>query len=149
MKTVITLLLLVCSIVVCTNAQAERTLIKSLPLNEATAVKLDLLGRVTVKKWDKDFIRLTVDIQLQNFNETILKHLIEVGRYDLVTDQTAGQLLVAMPNIAKTVTIRGTELRERFEYTIAVPEGLSVEFQQPRALSFLQDDYTYSLNLNR
>lgn len=149
MKTVITLLLLVCSIVVCTNAQAEKTLIKSLPLNEATAVKLDLLGRVTVKKWDKDFIRLTVDIQLQNFNETILKHLIEVGRYDLVTDQTAGQLLVAMPNIAKTVTIRGTELRERFEYTIAVPEGLSVEFQQPRALSFLQDDYTYSLNLNR
>ena len=149
MKTVITLLLLVCSIVVCTNAQAEKTLIKSLPLNEATAVKLDLLGRVTVKKWDKDFIRLTVDIQLQNFNETILKHLIEVGRYDLVTDQTAGQLLVAMPNIAKTVTIRGTELRERFKYTIAVPEGLSVEFQQPRALSFLQDDYTYSLNLNR
>ena len=149
MKTVITLLLLVCSIVVCTNAQAEKTLIKSLPLNEATAVKLDLLGRVTVKKWDKDFIRLTVDIQLQNFNETILKHLIEVGRYDLVTDQTAGQLLVAMPNIAKTVTIRGTELRERFEYTIAVPEGLSVEFQQPRTLSFLQDDYTYSLNLNR
>lgn len=130
MKIFIALFTLIFSFSVGASAQAEKTLVKSLPIETAT-IALSLPGKVTITEWDKDFARLTTSVQLKNFNETILKRLAEVGRYELTSNTENGQFVLTMPKVAKQVTIKGVELKEIFEFTIMVPEGVTVEFLNP------------------
>ena len=127
MKIFIALFTLIFSFSIGASAQAEKTLVKSLPI-ETSTIALSLPGKVTISEWDKDFARLTTSVQLKNFNETILKRLTEVGRYELISNTENGQLLLTMPKVAKQVTIKEVKLKEVFEFTIMVPKGVTVEF---------------------
>ena len=105
-------------------AQAEQTIIKSLTVETATAV-LDLPGEVNTSLWDKDFIRITATIKTTNQGEEILKKLILVGRYDILSAEVDGQFIITMPKVAHQVVIKGVELSEVISYEVQLPYGVA------------------------
>ena len=105
-------------------AQAEQTILKSLTVETATAV-LDLPGEVNTSLWDKDFIRITATIKTTNQGEEILKKLILVGRYDILSAEVDGQFIITMPKVAHQVVIKGVELSEVISYEVQLPYGVA------------------------
>lgn len=127
MKNLVTLLILVLGFTMTVNAQVEKTLVKSIALSSSTAV-VTLPGTVDVMEWDKDFIRVTTYLTVENMNENIAKQLVIVGRYNLTADidEATQTLMIAMPNIANQVTVKGVQLVEQLKFEVNAPEGYDI-----------------------
>jgi len=110
-----------------TNAQSNKTLMKSFNLDGNTTVQVDLGGQVVLEEWNNDFIRVISDVEVINVNESVLKSLISAGRYNLEANSENGVLLVSAPKISKVVVIGGRELQDNVIHKVMVPDGVSIE----------------------
>ncbi|WMX14078.1 MULTISPECIES: hypothetical protein [unclassified Aureispira] len=128
MKNLILLLSLVCGLATTMNAQVEKTLVKSVALATSTSAIVNLPGEVSLQEWDKDFIRVTTHLKVDNMSENIVKQLVVVGRYTLATDvdPSNGTLIITMPKVANQVTVKGVLLAEYLSFEINAPEGYQV-----------------------
>jgi hypothetical protein len=114
--------------------QAEATLVKSLPTNGLTAT-IELPGEVSSSEWDKDYIRVTINIKAENTTEQILKRLVSIGRYELQNSDKEGEISISMPKIAHLVTIKGVDLIERFSFEVQLPKGMKAVIKAPETLT--------------
>ena len=127
-----TLLVLVCGIITTTNAQVEKTFVKSLAVEtttgKATVATMTLPGKVEMTEWNNNYISVTTNLTITNMSENIVKQLIAVGRYNLVTtlDEDAQTLTVEMPKMAHHVTVKGVDVIENVTFEINVPKGFQV-----------------------
>jgi len=126
MKNVFTLLILVFGIVATTQAQVEKTLVKSVALEASANLTVALPGAVEVEEWDKDFVRVTTNLKVENMNENIVKQLVIVGRYNVETATEGQAIVITMPKVANLVTVKGVSLKEVLTFNIAAPEGYEV-----------------------
>lgn len=131
MKKIITILMMAIIFSSGLWAQAEKTLVKLVKLDGYTALATVLSGDVSVSEWDKDFIRVTTHVELENSNNVILERLVSVGRYEFEVKEEAGEMVIHMPKIVKPVNLKGNLLIEKFSYEINVPRKTSVRTEQP------------------
>ncbi len=119
---------MLCSIAV--SAQSQKSFIKSIEMN-ASSIELQLPGEVTAKEWDKDFVRITVSVDLTNSSEEILKRLASVGRYELQSREENGVLIIELPKMAQVVAIKGITLQEVLKFEVMYPQNAGVNITQP------------------
>ena len=108
------------------HAQAEKTIVKSVDLKGNVAVAALFTENATISEWDKDFVRITVKINLSNASESILDRLVLVGRYEILALAEDGEMKLFMPKVDTKVFLKGVELDERFSYEIFVPKKVSI-----------------------
>jgi hypothetical protein len=127
MKTLLTLLVLVLAATT-TFAQTEKTLTKSLALNETHTAFVMLPGDVSLTTWDENFLRVTTTIQVANMSENIVKRLVVVGRYSIETkeDKFGKMMVIKMPKVAHYVAVQGVDLVESYDFKIQAPKGYKV-----------------------
>ena len=127
MKTLLTLLVLVLAATT-TFAQTEKTLTKSLALNETHTAFVMLPGDVSLTTWDENFLRVTTTIQVANMSENIVKRLVVVGRYSIETkeDKFGKMMVIKMPKVAHYVAVQGVDLVESYNFKIQAPKGYKV-----------------------
>jgi len=127
MKTLFTLLVLVLAATT-TFAQTEKTLTKSLALNETHTAFVMLPGDVSLTTWDENFLRVTTTIQVANMSENIVKRLVVVGRYSIETkeDKFGKMMVIKMPKVAHYVAVQGVDLVESYDFKIQAPKGYKV-----------------------
>ena len=125
MKTLLTLLVLAATT---TFAQTEKTLTKSLALNETHTAFVMLPGDVSLTTWDENFLRVTTTIQVANMSENIVKRLVVVGRYSIETkeDKFGKMMVIKMPKVAHYVAVQGVDLVESYDFKIQAPKGYKV-----------------------
>ena len=128
--------LLLCFISLGLSAQARSTLIRSFPNDAELPLLLCFSGQVSVTEWEQNHIRVTTIIEIENFDEPLLKRLIAAGRYSVEADTQNGKLRFTMPKIDRIVRIQNTELKELIRYEVQVPKGQAFEQQDPNAASF-------------
>jgi len=131
MKKQLLFITLLLSLTVTVFAQAEKTLIKSVATANASTAVLDLPGEVTVSTWDKDFIRITAIIHITNTTDDILKRLVAVGRYNIISKENGHTLTIQMPKMARKVIIKGNDLAESVSYTVLLPVGMNKKIKKP------------------
>jgi len=131
MRNLITIICISFSLAFQANAQAEKTLVKSVDLNGHSAVLAVFGGKTTVHEWDKDFVRVTTRIELTNSSSSILERLVSAGRYEVKVDEKNGEVLLSMPKVMKTVNLQGNNLVEKFSYEVMVPKKISIRIEQP------------------
>ena len=118
------------------NAQVNKTLVKSFAVETTTSYTsktiVMLPGKVDIKEWDKNFIRITTNITVENMNENIVKQLIIVGRYTLEVkkDKYDKIMIIKMPNIAYYVAVKGVDLIETYTFEIYAPEGYEIVIKE-------------------
>lgn len=127
MKTLFTLLVLVLAFAT-TNAQTEKTLTKSLAVNETHTAFVMLPGDVEVAEWNEDYIRVTTTINVANMSENIVKRLVVVGRYSIESkeDKFGKMMVIKMPKVAHYVAVQGVDLVESYNFEIQAPKGYRV-----------------------
>lgn len=105
---------------------AEKTLVKSFPLEANQSVSLDLPGAIEVKTWDSELLRVQITITLQNGTEAVLKSLISAGRYNLIA-KTGDSLVIAAPALAKEVQLGGKTLEDHVSFLVFAPKSVAVK----------------------
>lgn len=126
MKLLTTLLLLLLSFTVA--SQVNKTLIRSVAINETHTAYVMLPGEVAVTEWNESFVRVTTTINVVNMSENIVKRLVIVGRYSIETeeDRYGKMMVIKMPNVAHYVAVKGVDLTESYTFEVNVPEGYKV-----------------------
>ncbi|MCB9284056.1 MAG: hypothetical protein H6563_08300 [Lewinellaceae bacterium] len=105
---------------------AEKVLVKSFNLEGNYAVKLDLPGIVEVKEWDNAYMRIEMHIAVDNVNESLLRTLIQTGRYNIYGKTEEGVYKVFIPGLSKQVKVGGKEIDETFSFTILCPSEVGI-----------------------
>ena len=122
MKNIFTIAILMMIFATASFAQAEKTIVKTITASNS-AIAIELPGQVEVKKWDKDYIRVTITVTTENCREEILKRLVDLGRYEIKTSVATGELVLSLPKISNRVFISGDEIFEKFKFEVQIPFG--------------------------
>lgn len=122
-----TSILLFCAFTVGFGQQAEKTFVKSFNTEGHINVLLDLPGKVDVKSWNSDVVRIQMTVALPHGNNALLTSLVEAGRYNLKSLSAAEGLTIFLPGIAKEVSIRGKALEEQLSFIVYAPEKISIK----------------------
>ena len=109
--------------------QTQKTLIKSFNLKGNDFVMLNFDGKVEIKEWNNDVLRVQMGIELQNTNVHMLKYLITKGRYNLNAVQTDKGMVISTPGRQKEVVVnkKGDKLLETVVYTVFVPNNVQAK----------------------
>lgn len=120
MKTIITLLILMIFFTNVTFSQSDKTFVKTIASVDSE-LTFDFPGDVVIKKWDKDYTRVTVNISSDNASPSMLKQLIDMGRYEFTNSYNSGKLVVSMSKLSKKIFVSGEEISENLKIEIYVP----------------------------
>lgn len=113
----------------------EKTLVKSFNLQGKDVVVLDLDGEIEVKEWDNKIMRVQMTINVENVSNSMLKSLIQVGRYNLSSDTEDDNFIVFAPAMKKEIKVRGKVLKENIVYTVFTPENVTVKMADEASTS--------------
>lgn len=108
-------------------AQVEKTLVKTLPVEDGCIeVTFDLPGTIEVMEWDNKTIRIMTNITSKQAEDKIVKALIASGRYNLKIskDEVYGGLIIDMPKQEHIIIINGVDFEEQLDFEIFVPKGV-------------------------
>jgi hypothetical protein len=113
------------------SPQAEKTVIKSIPIQTAATATFELPGEVSASEWDKEYIRVTATIKVLNSSENILDRLIMVGRYEIQATEVDGELIIQMPKMMHHIAVKGVDLEEVLEFEVNVPKNFVIKTVYP------------------
>ncbi len=136
----ITGLLLLVTTMSYSQTLVEKTLVKSFNLKGKEVVVLDLNGEVEVKEWKNDIMRVQMQIQLKDGSSSMLKSLIQVGRYNLSSETNENDFKVFAPAMKKEIKVRGKVLKENIVYTIFAPKDVIVKMAGEASTSLKPSD---------
>ena len=114
-------------IAVLTLGQTQKTLVKTLPVEQITyEIIFDLKGTVEVAEWDNKTIRIVTTITTTNTPENVLKALVIAGRYnyEMTVDQTNQTITVDKPKKENIIFVDGVDLNDKLDYKIYIPRGM-------------------------
>lgn len=110
--------------------QVEKTLVKSFNLESKTAVAFQVSGPVEVQTWNNNYLRVQMQISLDNVNEAVIKSLVQSGRYNLHSEVTDAQYKISAPGMAREVQVGGKLLEEKVSFLIFAPDNVLIELPQ-------------------
>jgi hypothetical protein len=109
------------------QAQASKTFVKTIAMENATGVVLAVDGPVTVSEWNENYLRVEMTVTVTNFSEYMLKQLAEAGRYKLESVMDGSLVVVSCPKLARKPVISGTTVNEEVGYRVFVPKGVAAQ----------------------
>ena len=130
---------------VCTFAQSglQKTFISSILPGESTLVFLDLPGEVEVEVWDRNYIKVEIDVQTNLKNEAVFNYLNESGRYHVTKDFNSYYFMVLnLSNTKDEVSVNKTALQETFKFKVLIPWDIDFEAGDTKSL---QTNYDFDV----
>jgi hypothetical protein len=122
MKSIFFVCCFLVTIVSSIHSQSKTTLVKSMP-TEAPSVVFDIPGEIKTSSWDKDYIRITITIEVTNNNEDVLKKLVSLGRYDFKSTLENGNQIISIPKLIHKISMKGVDLVEKLSLEVMLPYG--------------------------
>ena len=118
----------------------QKTLISSILPGESTMVFLDLPGEVEVEVWDRNYIKVEIDVQTNLKNEEVFNYLNESGRYHVTKDFNLYYFMVLnLSNTNEEVTVNKIALQENFKFKVFVPWDIDFEAGDAKSLQTKYD----------
>lgn len=105
----------------------EKTLVRSFNIQEAQVVALQVDHPVEVKTWSQKIMRVQINVGLDRGSESMLRSLVQAGRYNLKGGMKNDYYVVTIPGLSREVRVNGAILAENLSYVIFVPENVHVD----------------------
>ncbi len=113
----------------------EKTLVRSFNLQNSQEVALQLDAPVEVQTWGQKIMRIQMNVRLERGSESMLRSLVQAGRYNIKGELIEGQYVVNVPGLAREVLVNSSALPESISYIISVPEGVHIDLQAGSSVS--------------
>jgi|GEM_PF-1631683 hypothetical protein len=101
----------------------EKVLVKSFQLEGLPEVVLHASGPVEVRRWQSDVMRVQMTVYVEQATETMVKSLVQAGRYNIRTEALEGRWSVTTPGLQREVLRNGQPLQERISYLVFLPDN--------------------------
>jgi len=101
--------------------------------NQNDFVILNMGDDTETTEWDKNYIRVLVNVEAKNISRGTLKYLARTGRYKVLTKQGESFLQLSNPTLSKYIKVGGIDLNEKISYQIFVPRNTNVKQLKPTA----------------
>jgi len=109
-------------------AQEETSYLKMVNVEGSSTVLVNVDIPAAVKEWDGDKLRILVDVQHQDgVGAEILESLLQIGRYEVMTGTSNGELIIKMPGLNNEIVMGGKVIQEAISLLIFAPKGVSVD----------------------
>jgi len=109
-------------------AQEETSYLKMVNVEGSSTVLMNVDIPAAVKEWDGDKLRILVDVQHQDgVGAEILESLLQIGRYEVMTGTSNGELIIKMPGLNNEIVMGGKLIQEAISLLIFAPKGVSVD----------------------
>ena len=123
-----TLIAVLFSTVTFAQSGLQKTLITSVLPGESNMVFFDLPGEVEVEVWDRNYIKVEIDIQTNLKNEEVFNYLNESGRYQVTKGYNSYYfLIINLGNIKEEVSVNQIALEESFKFKVTVPWDVDID----------------------
>ena len=120
-------LFILLSALVSAQEPATITLTSSKNINDAKELIVDLEGDIITDTWDKDYIRIEMEIKADEVSKEVVKYLVRKNRFRIKTQYLNSEsIMFYTPNLNLPVYINGRKLSENISYKISVPKNVSV-----------------------
>lgn len=113
--------------------QVEKTLVRSFNLQGSQVVALRMDGPIEVKTWNNNFLRVQMEISIEEGSEALLKSLVQAGRYNLVYEINDQAYTVTAPKLGLEVKVGGKPLQDKVSYIIFAPENILVKVPESKS----------------
>jgi hypothetical protein len=117
----------------------EKVLVKSFQLDGRQEVVLHASGPVEVRRWQGDVMRVQMTVYVEQATETMVKSLVQAGRYNIRTETIEGHWEVTTPGLQREVLRNGQPLQERIAYLVFLPENVHLTVKSESSASALAD----------
>ncbi|MCB0568771.1 MAG: hypothetical protein KDC66_03360 [Phaeodactylibacter sp.] len=107
--------------------EVEKTLVKSFNLEGNQAVTFDVPGAVELQTWNNNYLRVQIQVSLENGSEALLKSLVQAGRYNLRSEEKDGAYTIVAPDLGREVRIGGKPIVDKVSFLIHAPENVLVK----------------------
>ena len=114
--------------------QVEKTLVKSFNLQGNQVVAMQMDGPIEVRTWDNDFLRVQMQVSLEEGSEALLKSLVQAGRYNLRYEVDEEAYRILAPQLALEVKVGGKPLKDKVSYLVFAPENVLVKVPENKSL---------------
>jgi hypothetical protein len=109
------------------NAQLEKTIHQTFPLENRQTVTLDIYGDYELIPWAGDHILTESNIKLYDASEGILEHFLKIGRYDMHIDSSSGSfILVSNDKERRSVKTKNGDAYEFVKIKVFVPDAYAI-----------------------
>lgn len=106
----------------------QKTLISTVLPGESNMVFLDLPGEVEVAVWDRNYIKVEIDVQTNLKNDEVFNYLKETGRYQVSKAYNSYYFLVLnLENVQEKVKVNGIALEESFKFKVTMPWDIDAD----------------------
>lgn len=123
---------LCCTAFLACAQSVTKTLVKSFKAYPAqTLTVYSSEGAMEWSAWSDPYMRVQVQIELENGSEGLLRSLISAGRYQLELQESEGGIFLQMPKLSRKVMVGDQELQEKISFRITVPSDMEVQQRLP------------------
>ena len=112
-----------------------RTLVKSFNVSEVETVDLNIDGEVKIKNWTKDFMRIEMEVSLENGTDRLLKNMVVANRFYLASETQNSNMTIFVPGLKRDITIGGQVIKEKISCSISIPERILTKVSEKETLS--------------
>ncbi len=123
----------------------ETTFVKSFNLQNNNEVVLDMEGDISVQEWNNPIMRIQMTVTLENGSSSMLKSLVQTGRYNLKSIEKEDFLKVYAPGLQREVRVKGKNLIEKISYTVYAPSEVLVRQSDEASAAVAEPSETTSI----
>ena len=120
---------------ICLGQVVQRTLIKSINLQQVNEVLIPTGQTVSVEPWDRSYTRICIDVKTIGCNTQTFIQWLKQNRYQCVQDTSEGILVLEMPNLVQPLP---DSIQEEIHVRVLIPQINQVSTDSKQVHTFIQ-----------
>lgn len=141
MKKLLLIAMLLTAMIANTFAQAEKTFVRTVELDEDCPV-VELVANtndVEIVRWKENTVRIVTNVNAPYLTEKELKAIATAGRYTWKINfhEEENVLIMEIPNLEKVIKINGIDMEEAVEIILYLPEGKDYRIINPLEMNLM------------
>lgn len=119
----------------CLGQVVQRTIIKSIDLQQVNEVIVSNGQAVSVEQWDRSYARICIDVKTIGVNKQTFMECLRKKRYQCIPDIIEGTLVLELPNLAEPLS---DNIQEEIQIRVLIPQANHSFSDSIQVLNFIQ-----------
>lgn len=119
----------------CLGQVVQRTIIKSIDLQQVNEVIVSNGQAVSVEQWDRSYARICIDVKTIGVNKQTFMECLRKKRYQCIPDIIEGTLVLELPNLAEPLS---DNIQEEIQIRVLIPQANHSFSDSRQVLNFIQ-----------
>lgn len=119
----------------CLGQVVQRTIIKSIDLQQVNEVIVSTGQAVSVEQWDRSYARICIDVNTVGVNKQTFMQCLRKNRYQCIAESIERILVLELPNLVEPLS---DNIQEEIQIRVLIPQANHLFSDSRQVLNFIQ-----------